>query len=306
MSTWRILTCLACTTILTSGCATIDRDWGKAQNENTRFAYETFLTTHPGAPQASDVKRRMQNPEYAFLRTCSIASKKAFEGFASDYSNHPLAMIARQRISFLNETVDHSSWDGYWKFAVRHPDNPFAVEAKTTIPLLWLREMRQPVAVVLQINAPDPSVARLKLEKQIKDELSGEGITPEFIPPGADATANSNLTVAVVVWYNESPRVQASPVCTAPPPGVNPLAHVAAQSAGALAGAVVADILFGGSSVKQCYRVLYRKPGGTFILVYDGIQQLNTPSVPVDRRLVVESLGEADETIMQVILRGRQ
>jgi len=297
--------CLVLSTIVTAGCATMESDWRKAQDRNTRLGYGEFLACRPDSPQAADAKRRMQDPEYAFLQTCSIASKQAFEGFAGDYANHPLAAVARHRILFLDETVEHSSWDGYWKFAVRHPDNPFAVEARTAIPLLWIRETRSEVAVVIQINASDPNALRLKLGQQMRDELSGEGINPVFIPPGSDARANSNLTVAVVVCYNEAPGVQPLPVYAAPVPGANPLAHIAAQSVGAAAGAVVAGILFGGSGTKQCYRVFYRKPDGTFKLVYDAVEQLRSPAVPVDRRLAVEALGGADARIMQVILRGR-
>lgn len=287
MSMQCVLAGLALTGILTTGCATINRDWEKAQDKNTRVGYEEFLNRHPDAPQAIDAKRRLYDPEHAFLKTCAIASKKAFEGFASDYSNHPLAAVARQRIAFLAETVERFSWDGFWKFAVRHPDNPFVVEARASIPLLWIREMRCSVAVVIQVRASDPNAIQLKLKQQIRDELLAEGINPVFISSGNNAE-NSGLPIVVVVCYNETPGIQPVPVKGDP-----------------LVGLAV-GILFGGSTTKQCCRVGYRKPGEQFRLLYDSIQQLKFPAVPVDKRLAIEALGGADERIMQVILRGRQ
>lgn len=82
----------------------MEDDWRNAQDRNTRVAYGEFLACNPDSAHVADAKRRMEDPEYAFLRTCETDTVRTWEGFADSHPATPYSALAVARIQYLEAT----------------------------------------------------------------------------------------------------------------------------------------------------------------------------------------------------------
>ncbi len=155
--------------VLMSGCTSMEKCWKDAETQNTRESYTRFTEQYPSSELVSEARMRVDSADYAFLTTCQIGTLESFQGFAGSHSTHCYVPLARSRIEFLSET-NRGDIDSYKQFIKKHPDNPFTVEAKASIPILWLREFNEPIGV--EINVDSASTWRgIFKGKQSKDEL---------------------------------------------------------------------------------------------------------------------------------------
>ena len=134
-----------------SGCATMQDRWSLVVNQNTRSNYENFIKEYPDSEQAKEAKKRIEDPDYAFMTTCQIGTKEAFEGFVNSYPSSEYTPTAKSYVEYLKETKS-GDLKSYKRFIAQYPNHPFIMEAKTAIPILWLKEKGDKIGVVVNIN----------------------------------------------------------------------------------------------------------------------------------------------------------
>ena len=237
---------------IVSGCATTTRQggWLSVAEQNTQEGYEQFIKEYPDSEEAGEAKKRIEDPDYAFLVTCRIGTQKAFEGFLVSYPSSDYAPIGSSYLEFLRETKS-GDLKSYKRFVSQHPDHPFVALAKMSIPVLWLKETGKKIGVDVKINGlinkgllgggyGDAEKTRQKVFGTLKKELENEGVQTVLL----DDLESSRVTaegvkVVVIADYSESKT----------PPTPAPIAYRPTDSAIANAlywdsGQTLADLLF--------------------------------------------------------------
>lgn len=132
------------------GCATMTDDWRFMQRDNSRKSYEEFVRKYPVSDLAREAKRRIDDADYAFVRTCQIGTKEAFQGFIASHPTSDYVAIAKSAV----ERLSLDSYDSFKNFVLNHPENPFVADAIALVPILWLRETGAKVGVEINVGKP--------------------------------------------------------------------------------------------------------------------------------------------------------
>lgn len=230
--------------MLASGCATttVRGSWLSVANENTREAYERFIEKYPNAEEAQEARKRIGDPDYAFLATCRIGTHKAFEGFLGSYPSTSYGSAARAYLEFLKETRP-GDLKSYKQFAVRHPNHPFAALAKVSVPVLWLKETGRKIGVIVNIGEltdnkgilgggyGDAEKTRQRVSEALKKDLENEGVVAVLLDDlQSDRVTKEAIGAIIVTNYSESQPPPTPPPITAGP-YTSPLANALHWSA---------------------------------------------------------------------------
>lgn len=243
-----IYSLLLCSVFL-SGCATVYSGWGTANIQNTRDGYEKFIQAYPNSEFTAEAKKRAEDPEYAFLATCTMGTPQTIAGYVSSYPSSRFVPLFNDYVEFIKETKSKDI-KSYKQFIAQHPNSSFVTEAKIATPLLWLKEKGQKVGVIINVGkvifkgvlgggVEKAEKTRERVYKKIKSELENENVKSAlFDNLETVKTSNEKVELAVMVNYSESEYPQSSaPIAYRP--YESPLANAASWSA---AGAVSALI----------------------------------------------------------------
>lgn len=243
--------------ILISGCATMQDRWGSVVFKNTRESYEGFIKEYPDNELAKEAKKRIEDPDYAFMVTCQIGAKEAFDGFASSYPSSEYAPAARSYFEFLKETK-LADLKSYKRFIAQYPNHPFVMEARIAVPVLWLKERGNKIGVAVNINQRidkglfggglgNMEGVRRKVWQSIKKELDQEGIQAVLL----DSLESSKITKeeikeVVIADYSESYVAITPSSYTSSSSGdyYNDSMRAAGAAAGNLVGQILSDIFY--------------------------------------------------------------
>jgi hypothetical protein len=138
--------------VLVSGCASMQGRWSDAERENRRQSYQAFIDQYPDSALANEARRRIGDADYAFMVTSQLGTMESFRGFVGSHPSSYYVPLAKSRIDFLRETKPGDP-DSYKRFVRKYPDNPFVLEAKASVPILWLRELNERIGVVITIDS---------------------------------------------------------------------------------------------------------------------------------------------------------
>lgn len=219
--------------LLFTGCNKMYTRWNYAQSENTIESYKEFLKQYPQDTTLSEeARKRISDANYAFYATCQIGTSNAFQGFVNSYSISYYVPLAKYRIEFL-DAVKPEDINSYNTFIVSHPDNPFVLEAKTSIPVLWLSELKEKFGVSIYINElvgwkgmfrgkTTKEKVRHDLFKKLKEDLEKENIQcvlMDSTPLGGDSvyiesTSTKSILTVIEITYNETKGDYKSPTYT--------------------------------------------------------------------------------------------
>lgn len=185
-----------------------------AETKNTKTAYEEFIDKYPNSKFAEKASERIKSEETAFIQTIRIDKIQAFQGFKESYPDSEYLPIIKDRIEFLN-AVARDEVDEYNQFITQYPNNPFVVEAKTSFPVLWLREKGE-VGVVINVGEivrwrgifggghVTKKEVRHEIFKKLKEHLEGEGIQG-FLLDGPNDSKGKGINTMLVIEYEEKP-----------------------------------------------------------------------------------------------------
>lgn len=208
--------------IFFSGCATTYGSWSSATMQNTRYGYEKFIEAYPNSEFAEEARKRIDDPDYAFLTTCRIGTEKALEGYLSSYPSSDYTSMVSAYADFLKETKQNDL-KSYEQFIAQHSNSPFVTEAKIATPLLWLEEKGQNVGVVVNIGKVifkgilgggkgNVEKIREKVYQRFKAELENENVRSVLLDNlEPSKTKEEGIQVAVIVDYSESEYPKSSP-----------------------------------------------------------------------------------------------
>lgn len=112
------------------GCSSPEKDYRRAQAENTEAAYKSFLSRHPQDPLAA--KAAAQLSQLAFKRADQTGTEAAFIEFLSLYPKDSLAAQASARLeeivfSQARKTRTEAAWTGFLK---RFPNSTLTSKAQ--------------------------------------------------------------------------------------------------------------------------------------------------------------------------------
>jgi len=206
-----------------SSCSTVTPDaglvarraaWEAARAANTRDGYHEYAARHPDDLLAEEARRWVADGAHAFVRTAQIGTRQAWLGFVAAHAGSTHGALARARLQFL-DAIDPAAPETYRAFADRHPDHPFAPEARATIPLLWLRRVRAVVSVEINIGrlawkgirggyGIESEVSR-SLRDRVQRELAEAGVAVVEMAAPPDAAPSAGRGLVVVVDYSERP-----------------------------------------------------------------------------------------------------
>ena len=82
-----------------TGCSNVEKDWEKAESENTIAAYEDFMKRYPEGPQAD--KARLKIEEIYFEEAQTINTIPAYQEFLKQYPKGPVADKAHLMVEKL-------------------------------------------------------------------------------------------------------------------------------------------------------------------------------------------------------------
>lgn len=201
--------------MLISGCATMQDRWSLVVNQNTRSNYENFIKEYPDSEMAKEAKKRLEDPDYAFMATCQIGTKEAFEGFVNSYPASNYVPTAKAYIEFLKETRS-GDIKTYKRFIAQYPNNIFVTDAKISVPLLWLKERGNKVGVVVNIKElihkgifgggyGNAEGARQRVWQTLKKELDNEEIQVVLLDSlESSKIKDEGIKEVVIADYSES------------------------------------------------------------------------------------------------------
>lgn len=210
-----------------SGCATVQDRWSLVVNQNTKHSYEGFVKTYPDSEQAKEAKKRLEDPDYAFMTTCQIGTKEAFDGFVNSYPSSNYVPISKAYIEFLKETKS-GDIKSYKRFITQYPNNIFVTEAKISVPLLWLKERGNKIGVVVNIKElihkgifgggyGNVEGARQRVWQTLKKELDNEEIQVVLLDSlESSKIIEEGIDIVTIVDYSESEPQQSPPSYTPP------------------------------------------------------------------------------------------
>ncbi|MFH1050409.1 MAG: peptidylprolyl isomerase [bacterium] len=155
--------------IIINGCATMNTIWMNTERENTQESYKAFVEQYPDCELAKEAKKRIDDVDYAFFTTCQLGTIESFRGFATSHPSSYYIPIVNSRIEFLSETNPYNI-NSYKLFIENHPHNPFILEAKASIPVLWLHEQNKTIGIAITIDSIF-SWRGIFSTKKTKDEL---------------------------------------------------------------------------------------------------------------------------------------
>lgn len=211
-----------------SGCATMQDRWSLVVNQNTRNNYENFIKEYPDSEMAKEAKKRIEDPDYAFMTTCQIGTKEAFDGFVNSYPSSEYAPTAKSYIEYLRETKS-GDLKSYKRFITQYPNHPFVMEAKTAMPVLWLKEKGNKIGMVVNIGELiDKGLfgggrgkvdnVRQKVWQRFKKDLEQEGIQTVLLDSlDSGKIREEGIKEVVILDYSES-YTQPTPSYYTPPP----------------------------------------------------------------------------------------
>jgi hypothetical protein len=210
-----------------SGCATMQDRWSLVVNQNTRSNYENFIKEYPDSEQAKEAKKRIEDPDYAFMTTCQIGTKEAFEGFVNSYPSSEYTPTAKSYVEYLKETKS-GDLKSYKRFIAQYPNHPFIMEAKTAIPILWLKEKGDKIGVVVNINQVihkgifgggygNVEGVRQRVWQILKKELDQQEIQVVLLDSlESSKIIEEGIKEVVIADYSESEPQQSPPSYTPP------------------------------------------------------------------------------------------
>lgn len=182
----------------------------EAETRNTKIAYEDFAINYPSSEFAATARERViESDEAAFKRTIRIGNSQAYQGFIESYPESKYLSLASARIEFLNAAANNE----YSNFVVIYPGNPFVVEAKASLPILWLKEMKEAGVVVNVLEhvkwrglfgggRESEEEVRQKVFKKIKEDIEKESVQAILLDRPGDAVSKDINTV-IIVNYSE-------------------------------------------------------------------------------------------------------
>lgn len=124
-----------------AGCATTTRDWEEASRQGSINAYETFLNTHPGAPQTAEAATRLEALRASRDWSTAEASNtiSGYNTFLRDHPEGQHSATARQRRTALQEAADwqtalrQNTIEEYQLFARAHAGSQYTAEASRRV-----------------------------------------------------------------------------------------------------------------------------------------------------------------------------
>ena len=215
---------------LVSGCASdsMYRRYNRALAHNTSRLYNEFIKKYPDTSPATDFQKRLNDPDYAFIATCLIGTKRAFEGFIKTHPLSPYVPICKDRIDYLTtinmpyHMYTHHAKPNDTKFfelnklyISEHPENPFVIESKARLPIIWLREISGKIGIEIEVGEVirgkllkrnrDIEKVKQDIFQKAKDVLASEGIESVFINGSQGSNELRHLSAIIVIYYSEKP-----------------------------------------------------------------------------------------------------
>jgi formylglycine-generating enzyme required for sulfatase activity len=117
------------------------RDWAKAQNMNTKIAYEQFVVLYPNGEFAKTATDKIQaiNDDTAWNYASRLNIIKAYAHYEQRFPNGKHLKEAAEKIKILEEdkvwqqTLSYSSYSEYKKYLILYPNGRYAFFAKQAI-----------------------------------------------------------------------------------------------------------------------------------------------------------------------------
>jgi hypothetical protein len=209
-------------------CSTAEKDWEKAQQQDTVESYETFLKEYGGSTYAYDAKvkirelKTLQRRKTAFEKARDSKSLSACEQFLREYGSGRDSDEIREQLSQLVfDTLEGSNSENkYEKFLSRFPNSELVSKARSR-----LREIRYANAIEeVTVTAYEKFIAqypdgadsadlRNRLQKLKNWERSKHGQLGEI---ALQMAPTATMQMVVSPWgrgraENGGPRLEQSP-----------------------------------------------------------------------------------------------
>jgi len=120
--------------ICIAGCASQQKVmWNKAQQQNTRESYETYLTEFQDGDYAESAREKLA--EIDIKEAARKNTREAYEAFVAKYPQSSFTPSAKERLAEFeyNDAVKQNSNEALQAFIDKHPDSQFADKAQQTI-----------------------------------------------------------------------------------------------------------------------------------------------------------------------------
>ncbi len=223
--------------LLTLGCA--GTSWDDARRADTVVAYHQFLRDNPSSGRAGTARERIDYlrlkghpsprtfeefersyPESAFLaeleglleplyfeQARADNSPGAYREFLNRYPGGSLAIRARGNEAYVQGIADRPDAASLRQFLWAYPDSDFALEARTTLELLELRQATRietlAVRVDVAANVDHGDRVRRGFSAVVARAYQEKGIEVRLVPPGEQAPPDVDAWIHLV--YKEVP-----------------------------------------------------------------------------------------------------
>ena len=133
--------------LVCAGCATTERAWTTASQQNTTSAYEVFLQKHPDASEAAEARLRIDrlNQEDAWRRASNQNTMDAYGSFVAQYPQSDHASVATSRIQRMRQERDYeavsktATIEAFESFLKQYPTSPHSSAIKSQLDPLYLK-----------------------------------------------------------------------------------------------------------------------------------------------------------------------
>jgi hypothetical protein len=135
--------CLILTVVLFSGCASVQKDWERAQSINQPKAYKEFIAKYPkDAHYRPLALQRLETVEYE--ETSQIGTIEAYQRFIEKYPQGRLSEMAETKLEslYFQRAKDVGNIEVYEDFLKRYPKERFVEMAQTKLETLYFQKAK--------------------------------------------------------------------------------------------------------------------------------------------------------------------
>jgi hypothetical protein len=239
-----------------------------AEAENSIIAYKDFIQKYPKGMFTEIAQKKANASDVeAFGWTCQKGTILAFQGFVKSYPKSKYLQIASDRIEFL-QVIKPENLDSYRQFIIQYPNNPFVIEAKATIPVLWLCELRERIGLIINVEKvvkwkgifkgrSTKGEIRQEIFDKLKKDYEKQGIQWELIDSLKDPKSNDVSTIVVMTYEEEKgpPKSSSDRYGQVGSPGLTGYTAYSLNKAATDNLATVMGSLLTGPSVNVSYRI---------------------------------------------------
>ena len=257
-----------------------------------------------------EAKHRL-DPEYAFSATCKIGTVKAFEGFLASYPTNEHVSAIKAYLEFLKELPSGKrDIKSCKKFISAHPENPFVVEVKLAVPILWLKEKGDTVGVFLRVHElvskgilgggqEKESRAYTRVWGQLKKQFEQEGIRVVLLDSlESKKIADEGLKDIVMVEYTQTHTDDVKSVSRSSGPGLE--AYVT-DSLNNAAAENLADIFY--NPADELYSITIKRisDGVQYYSEFESLSAPRTYDAKINRSEALSAIHLQPDPALQIV-----